>query len=82
MNLGGEQLSVGERLVTSPVAGTFVPLDAVPDHIEIDEVIGHVRTGDSLVAVRSPFRGRVIEIVATGGQRLKPHERIAWLRLA
>lgn len=82
MHLDGEQIDVAERVLTSPAAGTFVPLQSQPDQVEVDEVVGHVRTGDSLIAVRSAFRGRVIEVIASAGQRVQPHERLAWLRVA
>jgi hypothetical protein len=82
MDLDGEHIDVRERLVTSPVAGTFVPLDSPPQHVEVDDVVGHVLTSDAVVVVRSAFRGWVVEVVATAGQRLRPHERVAWLRVA
>lgn len=80
--IDGEQLHVLERVLISPTAGTFQPLELAPDLVEIDDVVGHVRTNDALVPVRSAFRGRVIQVVASAGQRMQPHERIAWLRVA
>lgn len=82
MHLDGEQIDVAERVLTSPAAGTFMPLGSAPGQVEVDDVVGHVQTSDSLVAIRSAFRGRVIEVLAAAGQRVQPHERIAWLRVA
>lgn len=78
----GEQIDVLERVLTSPAAGTFVPLGRAPHRVEIDEVVGHVQTSDALLEVRSAFRGDLVEVVASAGQRVQPHERIAWLRVA
>lgn len=82
LHLDGEQLHMLERVITSPVAGTFVPRALSSEVVEADDVLGHVRTNDDLVPVRSPFRGQVVEVVASAGQRIQPHERIAWLRVA
>ena len=70
------------RLVTSPVAGTFVPLRPPPDRIDRDGVVGHVSVAGALVEVRSAFGGRVVDVVASEGQRLQVHERVAWLQVA
>lgn len=82
MHLDGEQIHMLERLVTSPTAGTFVPLEPVPDLVEVDGLVGHIQAAGSLVEVRSAFRGQLVEVVASVGQRLQRHERIAWLRVA
>lgn len=82
MNLDGEQIDVFERVLTSPAAGTFRPLTFVVGDVEVDDVVGHVETNDALIEVRSAFRGRVVEVVASAGQRLRSHERVAWLRVA
>lgn len=71
-----------ERVVTSPTAGTFLPLDPVPSQIDEDTVIGHVIATDALVEVRSRFRGHLVDVVACEGQRVQAYERIAWLRVA
>jgi len=82
MHIDGEQIHVLERVVTSPTAGTFRPLGLAPGLVEVDDLVGHVQTSDALVPVRSAFRGLVIEVVASAGQRMQPHERVAWLRVA
>lgn len=82
MHLDGEQIDVTERVVASPAAGTFMPLGRELRHVDVDDLVGHVQTSGSLVAIRSAFRGLVVEVVASPGQRVQPHERIAWLRVA
>ena len=71
-----------ERVVTSPAAGTFLPLDPVPSHIDEETLIGHVFATDTLIEVRSRFRGTLVDVVACEGQRVQAYERIAWLRVA
>ena len=82
MEMQGEELHVLERVVTSPAAGTFVPIEPVPDHVSCNTLLGHIRSASTVVEVRSRFQGRLVEIVAAPGQRLQPFERIAWLRVA
>ena len=46
-------------------------------------MIGHVAVaGQDRVPVRSPFAGRLIEVVAWHGERVLHRQRIAWLRIA
>ena len=82
MHPEGEQLHILERVVTSPVAGTFLPLDLASSHVEEDALIGHVFATGAVVEVRSRFRGHLIDVVACEGQRVQAYERIAWLRVA
>lgn len=82
MHLDGEQIHMAERVVLSPAAGTFVPLEPAPAVVDADGVIGHIRAAGALVEVRSAFGGALVEVVAAHGQRLRPHERVAWLRVA
>jgi hypothetical protein len=77
-----ETFQADERVIVSPVAGVYEPLDG-PAQIEAGDVIGHISApGQELVPVRSPFAGRLIEIVAWRGERVLPRQRIAWLRVA
>ena len=46
-------------------------------------MIGHVAVaGQDRVPVRSPFAGRLVEVVAWHGERVLHRQRIAWLRVA
>lgn len=74
----GEHLFAVERLVVSPAAGVFTPVSSVivGSNIEVGLVIGHV--GDR--EVRTPFSGVIQNFIAVEGERVTPHQPIAWLR--
>ena len=73
----GEHLFAAERLVVSPAAGIFEPVEmAEGEHIERGRVMGHV-AGQ---AIRSPFRGVVMGLLAVTGERLTRSQPVAWLR--
>lgn len=74
--------TASERVIVSPVAGVYEPLDG-PAVVAAGDVIGHVTgAGQEVVPVRSPFAGRLVEVVAWRGERVLPRQRIAWLRVA
>jgi [acyl-carrier-protein] S-malonyltransferase len=74
----GETLFATERLVVSPAAGVFTPVDDLQEGsmIEIGQVIG--RVGDN--EVRSPFAGVLQAFIAIAGERVATREPLAWLR--
>jgi len=75
----GETIEVSERIIVSPAVGFYEPLSGGLD-IEAGDVIGHVVVpGQEPMVVRSPFRGRLVE-VAWSGERVLHRQRIAWLR--
>jgi [acyl-carrier-protein] S-malonyltransferase len=76
----GEHLFAAERLVVSPAAGVFTPVDDVAEgqHIEKGRVLGHVAGHE----VRSAFRGTVKGLLAVAGERLTHRQPVAWLRTA
>jgi predicted deacylase len=78
----GEVIDVAERVIVSPVGGIYEPLVRSSDVVSGD-VIGHIAVpGEDPVPVRSPFEGRLIEMVAWKGERLLRGQRVAWLRVA
>jgi len=78
----GEVIEVSERVIVSPAVGIYQPL-ALLGSVEAGEVIGHVASADrSTIPVCSPFRGRLVEVVAWPGERVEHRQRIAWLRVA
>ena len=78
----GETIDVVERVIVSPVGGVYEPFEGGRD-VAAGDVIGHVAvTGQERVPVRSPFAGRLIEVVAWHGERVLHRQRIAWLRVA
>jgi [acyl-carrier-protein] S-malonyltransferase len=73
----GEHLFAAERLVVSPAAGVFEPSDVEEGElVERGRVVGHV-AGQ---AIRSPFRGVVMGLLALTGERLTRSQPVAWLR--
>ena len=81
----GETLSVPERLIVAPSTGVFRPL-AGPGQtpgsaIERGDVIGEVRSLGVCTAIRSPFAGVLVDVLAVEGERLHPGQPVAWLRV-
>jgi [acyl-carrier-protein] S-malonyltransferase len=76
--LEGEHLFAVERLVVSPTAGVFTPLDDLRtgSRIAVGQIIG--RVGD--VGVRSAFDGVLQAYIAVEGERITPRQPVAWLR--
>jgi [acyl-carrier-protein] S-malonyltransferase len=75
----GEQVHLLERLVTTPVAGTFRGDRSIRrgDAITAGDVLGDV----SGTQIRSGFTGLFGGLLALEGQRVGPSEPVAWLRL-
>lgn len=80
MPIDGESLHVDERLVVSPAAGVFSPVDPLPAEVEVGTTLGFVAAGDAAVPVGSALRGRIVAVDAVAGERLVPYQRVAWLR--
>ncbi len=76
--LEGEHLFAVERLVVSPAAGVFCPVEGVTEgsEISVGSVIGHV--GD--VEVISSFAGQFQSYIAVDTERVTLRQPIAWLR--
>jgi [acyl-carrier-protein] S-malonyltransferase len=78
----GEHLDIAERVVISPNAGIFQPAaagdgaTAEGELLQVGDVLGQV-AGE---AVRSPFRGWLMGMLAHPGERLQPGQPVAWLR--
>ena len=70
-----------ERVVVSPGSGVFSPRLDVPHDLEVGTTLGYLSsTGGAEVPVVSPFRGRLMSMVAVAGERLEQYQRVAWLR--
>ncbi len=76
--LEGEHLFAVERLVVSPAAGVFWPVNGTHpgDPIEVGHLLGHVADRE----VRSPFEGVLQSYIAVEGERVTARQPIAWLR--
>lgn len=86
-DFAGEALSCLERVIVSPGSGVFHPTgaDELSPEGAVVAVGDHVGTlaGVGFVAeVRSPFRGQFMGYLAVPGQRMRPSEPVAWLRVA
>jgi [acyl-carrier-protein] S-malonyltransferase len=78
----GEQLYVSERVVISPGAGIFEPVDGAAlgagAPIEVGTLLGTVSGSE----VRSPFAGTLKGHLAHPGERVQSGQPIAWLHSA
>jgi [acyl-carrier-protein] S-malonyltransferase len=74
----GEHLFATERLVVSPSAGLFEPVEQqlTGTIIEAGRLLGHVSGNE----VRSPFAGEIQGFLAVEGERVTASQPIAWLR--
>jgi hypothetical protein len=86
MNLPtGETLSGPDRLIVAPSTGVFRPLVGEvqkPGHaIERGDIVGEVRSLNVCTVIRSPFAGVLIDVLAVAGERLRPGQPVAWLRI-
>lgn len=85
----GELLAVPERVIIAPAPGRFRPLsdqDLLPvdtsEPLDCEQVIGYVDGIGHSTPVRSPFRGRLMGLLAHAGERVREGQPVAWLRLA
>jgi biotin carboxyl carrier protein len=82
----GETLSVLERLIVAPTGGIFHrPAGALAirdgDLINRGDVMGAVQSLASSTPIQSPFKGSLVAILAVEGERLRPGQPVAWLRI-
>lgn len=84
----GEQLDVRERVIVAPAIGVFRPLvehlhDTAPHGIPIEQgaVVGVIESSGRQLPVRSPFAGRLMEMMAFVGERVYEGQPVAWLRV-
>ena len=80
----GEILSVPERMIVAPAPGIFRrafgdTLDGTP--IDRGDVVGTVQSLGASTPVRSPFVGSLIAMLARDGERVRPGQPVAWLRV-
>lgn len=81
-----ESLSVPERLITAPTAGVFEP--APPDVVTCEgeivyrgSEIGTIHQTGEAHPVESPFTGFFMGLLALPGERVRPGQPLAWVRL-
>jgi [acyl-carrier-protein] S-malonyltransferase len=73
----GELLSVAVRMVVSPAAGIYQPVESAigGSRVGVGGLMGHIGTTE----VRSPFAGHVSGMLAVAGERVTAGQPIAWL---
>jgi hypothetical protein len=81
--VSGEMLFVAERLVVAPVIGVFRP--TIPpwrdgEAICRGQVVGTVVGPGTSTAIRSPFSGRLMGMLAWAGERVRCGQPVAWIR--
>jgi len=81
--LHGERLTVPERMIVAPGVGVFAPTTIDEGStIECGDIVGELVGPGTRVAVRSPFRGTIMGMLAHPGERLREGQPVAWLRVA
>jgi biotin carboxyl carrier protein len=79
----GELLDVPERMIVAPSVGVFRPhLVADGDVVDAGDEIGVLEGPGVSMPVCSPFRGKLIGMLAHPGERLREGQPVAWLRVA
>ena len=80
----GETLSVLERVIVAPATGVFRRLGARMDGDLVDrgDLIGAVHSLGTSTPVRSPFAGLLVAMLACEGERVRPGQPVAWVRVA
>lgn len=80
----GEGLGVPERMIIAPSVGVFRPLADFDEGalLHAGQAIGHLDGPGTSTPVCSPFRGRLVGILAHPGERLREGQPVAWLRVA
>ncbi|HVL27940.1 MAG TPA: hypothetical protein VM390_07305 [Acidimicrobiales bacterium] len=82
----GERLAVPARVILAPAAGKFRPADEQPpegDALDAQQVIGFVEGhGGHSTPVTSPFRGLLMGLLASAGERVREGQPVAWLTTA
>jgi biotin carboxyl carrier protein len=81
----GERPVVPERVILSPAPGRFRPVagngNGFQQAVVEEQVIGFVDGVGHSTPVKSPFGGRLIELMAHNGERVRQGQPVAWLRL-
>ena len=79
----GELLDVPERMIVAPSVGVFRPHARVDGAVlDEGEEIGVLEGPGLSIPVCSPFRGKLIGMLAHPGERLREGQPVAWLRVA
>ena len=77
-----------ERVITAPAGGVFRPspaLETGPDderpQLLAGEIVGTIGVDPAAISVLSPFTGSFMGLLAHAGERVRPGQAIAWVRV-
>lgn len=81
-----ESPQVLERIITAPAAGEFtvLPPDVVTSEGEVvhaGQVVGTIDRNSGPVDVVSPHTGFLMGLLALPGERVRPQQPLAWVRV-
>jgi biotin carboxyl carrier protein len=84
--LEAERLGVPERVILASAVGSFEPREpqTVTSEGEVvseGQVIGDVHSSQGIVPVVSRFTGFLMGLLAHPGERVRPGQPVAWLRV-
>jgi biotin carboxyl carrier protein len=76
--------NIRERVVVSPCSGRFHPLPPESfttegEWVEPGQLVAEVHNGETVVEVRSAFRGWVMGMLALDGQPVKDGDALLWI---
>jgi biotin carboxyl carrier protein len=81
--LAGETFTVPERMIVAPGVGIFHPHPGEDGReLRAGDEIGVMEGPGTRCPVLSPFGGTLMGMLAHPGERLRPGQPIAWLRVA
>lgn len=84
--LSADDLHIPERLIAAPTAGVFraAPPEVVCTEGEIvhaGQVVGTIEVTGEAVPVTSPHTGFLMGLLALPGERVRPDQPLAWVRV-
>lgn len=79
-----ESTTITERVVVSPCGGRFSALPpevftSEGEWVEPGQILAEVADGSERVAVRSPFRGWMMGMLALDGQPVRAGDALFWI---
>lgn len=80
----GALLDVPDRIVVAPRNGVFIPLDPTAGlgpgaTVRSGQLIGHLRCGDDMHRVTSPFAGVARTMLALPNERVRQYQPLLWM---
>lgn len=77
-----ESPQVLERVITAPAAGAFSLLPTVEgEAVQAGQIVGTIDRNSGQVDVVSPHTGFLMGLLALPGERVRPQQPLAWVRV-